>query len=91
MTMKNLHTGAVGGVAAAESLVECKVELADMRIFYRGLPMADETSLDEVGVLHDDLVFLDIKRPSPFDPDPEPPPAKAEKKGKGDGKAGKKK
>ncbi|KAJ1625177.1 hypothetical protein T492DRAFT_1147526 [Pavlovales sp. CCMP2436] len=90
MVMTNLHTGTVGGVAAAESLVECRVELADVRVFYGGLPLAEESLVADLGVLHDDLVFVDIKRPFPFDRDPEPLPAKAEKKGKADGKGKKK-
>jgi hypothetical protein len=88
MRMRNLHTGTVGMVGAPESLVECRVELVDLQLLYGGLAMADEQTLDEIGVLHDDLVFLDIKRPPPFDPDPVPPPAKPEKgKGKGKGKS----
>lgn len=79
--MHNLHNRTVGGVAAPEqSLVECRVELADTALFYAGQAMADEQTLSELNVLHDDLVFLDIKRPPPFDPQPTAAPAKADKK-----------
>lgn len=87
MKMRNLTAGGnVGMVAAPELLVECRVELADTRLFYRGLLPADEITLDELGMLNDDVLFLDIKRPPPFDVDPAPPPAKVEKKPKGKGK-----
>lgn len=82
LKMRHLRSGAVGAVAAAESLIECKVDLADVRLFYESRVLPDDRTLDELGVLHDDLVFVDIKRPLPFDPDPDPVVAKAEKAGK---------
>lgn len=88
--MRNLRDGSVGNVTApADFLVELRVELADLRLFYAGMLMDDDMSMDEHQVVHDDMVFLDVKRPPPFDPEPPPVVPKGEKKkggGKGKGK-----
>lgn len=69
IAVRNVTRGdAAGTIASLDSVVECRFELANMALAYRGSPlMHPAQTLQDAEILDDDLVFFRFVRPAPFD------------------------